>query len=221
MQILSSSFDSLVRNLDNDDFKYLNQEFGNNVLDLVKQKGFYSYQYMNDFEKFKEELPNKEKFWNSVTDKKIGDKEYEHALNVWTSFEMKTMKDYHDLHLKWDVFLLADVFEKFRNNSLKNDGSCPSHYFSAKGVSRDTQLKITLELISDPDKYTFFEKGIRGEISFISNRYNKTNNKYLKFYEPKQKSKDIIYFDANTLYGYAMSKFLPASGFQWTDPKRV
>ena len=199
----------------------MNQEFGNNVLDLVKQKGFYSYQYMNDFEKFKEELPSKEKFWNSVTDKKISDKEYELAPNVWKSFEMKTMKDYHDLYLKWDVFLLADVFEKFRNNSLKSYGSCPSHYLSAKGVSRDTQLKITLELVSDPDKYTLFEKGTRGGTSFISNRYNKSNNKYLKSYGPKQKSKDVIYFDANTLYGYAMSKFLPASGFQWTDPKRV
>ena len=41
---------------------------------------------------------------------------------------MKTMKDYHDLYLKCDILLLADVFEKFRNNSLKNYGLCPRHY---------------------------------------------------------------------------------------------
>ena len=41
---------------------------------------------------------------------------------------MKTIKDYHDLYLKCDVLLLADVFEKFRNNSLNNFGLCPSHY---------------------------------------------------------------------------------------------
>ena len=41
---------------------------------------------------------------------------------------MKTMNDYHDLHLKCHVLLLADVFEKFRNNSFKNYGLCPSHY---------------------------------------------------------------------------------------------
>ena len=55
-QLLSSSLDSLV-NLDNlgkDDFKYLSQEFGNNTLDLVKQKGFYPDECMTDFEKFKE-----------------------------------------------------------------------------------------------------------------------------------------------------------------------
>ena len=55
-QFLSSSLDSLVKNLNKDDFKYLSQEFDNNVLDLVKQKAFYPYEYMSDSEKFKEEL---------------------------------------------------------------------------------------------------------------------------------------------------------------------
>ena len=65
----------------------------------------------------------------------------------------------------------------------------------------------------------FFEKGTRGGVSYISNRYSKANNKYLKFYVPKQESKCIIYLDINNLYGYAMSKFLPTSGFKWIDPK--
>ena len=67
---------------------------------------------------------------------------------------MKTMKDYHDLYLKCDVLLLADVFEKFRNNSLKNYGLCSSHYLSAPGLSRDVMVKMTKikhELIPDPD----------------------------------------------------------------------
>ena len=49
--------------------------------------------------------------------------------------------------------------------------------------------KIELELIPDPDMYIFFEKGTRGRISHISNIYSKTNNKYLKSYDPKQESK--------------------------------
>ena len=52
-QFLSSSLDSLVKDLKNNDFKYLIQEFHKNKLDLVKQKGFYPYEYMTDFEKFK------------------------------------------------------------------------------------------------------------------------------------------------------------------------
>ena len=57
--------------------------------------------------------------------------------------------------------------------------------------------------------YIIFEEGTRGEISYISNRYSKANNKYLNSYNPKQESKHIIYLDSNNLYGYVMSKFLP------------
>ena len=71
--------DSLVKNLDKDDFKYLIQEFYNNILDLVKQKGFYRYEYMSNFDKFKEQLPCKER--NKVG-RKISDKEYEHVLKI-------------------------------------------------------------------------------------------------------------------------------------------
>ena len=66
-QFLSSSLDSLAK----DDSKYLSQELDNNVLDLVEQKGFYPYEYMSDFEKFKEKLPSKEKFYSSLTGKKL------------------------------------------------------------------------------------------------------------------------------------------------------
>ena len=58
-------------------------------------------------------------FYSSLTGNKISNKEYEHALKIWERFEMKTMKDYHDLHLKCDVLLLADIFERFRNEIKK------------------------------------------------------------------------------------------------------
>ena len=80
--------------------------------------------------------------------------------------------------------------------------------------------KNKLELISDPDMYIFFEIGMRSGVSYISNRYSKATNKYLKSYDPKQESEHIIYLDANILYGYAMSKFLTTSGFKWIDLKR-
>ena len=135
---------------------------------------------------------------------------------------MKPMKDHHDLYLKSDVLLLADVFEKFVNNSVEKYRLCLSHYLSAPGLSWNKMLKMTkikLALISDPDIFIFFEKGMRGWISSISNEYSKANNKYLKPYDPKQESKDIICLDANNLYGYAMSKFVPTGGFKWIDPK--
>ena len=59
-------------------------------------------------------------FFSSLTDKNISDKEYEHALTVWNMFEIKLMKDYHDMYLKCDVLLSASDFENIRNNTLKN-----------------------------------------------------------------------------------------------------
>ena len=79
---VSSSLDSLVKNLGKDDCKYLSQEFNSNVRDLARQKGFYPYEYMNDFEKFKGQLTSKEKFYSYLMSKKITDKEYQHALKV-------------------------------------------------------------------------------------------------------------------------------------------
>ena len=119
-QFLSSSLDSLVRNLSKDYIKYLIEEFDTNVLDLAKQNEFYPHEYKSDFEKFKDELSSKEKFYSSLADRKNTDKESEHVLNVWNKFEMKAMKYYHDLYLKFDVLILAGVFEIVRNNSLKN-----------------------------------------------------------------------------------------------------
>ena len=81
---------------------------------------------------------------------------------------METMKDYHDLYLKCDVLVLADVFEKFRNNSLKNYGLCPSHYLSALAFSWDAMLnmtKVKLDIFTDSEMYIFYEK-VR-EVEFL------------------------------------------------------
>ena len=131
---------------------------------------------------------------------------------------MKMMKYYHDFYLKFDILLLVDVFEKFRNKSLKNYGLCPNYYLSAPALSLDAMLnmiKVKLELISDP------EKDMRGGVSYIFNRYSKVNNKYLKSYDPKQESKHIIYLYTNNLYGFEMSTFFPTIGFKQIDPKEL
>ena len=81
--------------------------------------------------------------------------------------------------------------------------------------------KIELEIIPEPYIYWFFEKGTRGGISYFSNRYGKANNKFLKSYDPKQESKQVICLDPNNLYNFAMPKFVPASEFKWKDPKEL
>ena len=61
--------------LNKDDLKYSIQEFDNSVLDLVNQKRLYPYEYMTDFENFKEKLLRKENFHSSLTNRKINGKE--------------------------------------------------------------------------------------------------------------------------------------------------
>ena len=140
---MNSGLDKLVKNLLDKDFKYLLERFGSENLELLKQKGAYSYEYMNSFERFNEEkLPAKKYFYSSIKDGKIGDdgkisdgdidvNDYLTCKKTWDKFEIKNMGDYHDHYLKKDISLLADVFEKFINTSLKYYGLDPCHYFSS------------------------------------------------------------------------------------------
>ena len=121
----------------------------------------------------------------------------------------------HDDHyFKKDVLLLADVFEKFIATSLKFYGLDPCHYFSSPGLGWDAMLKMTgvrFEKIVDIDMYLFIEKGL----SYITKRYAKGNNKYMKDYNPKESSKFITYLDMNNLYRWVMTNYLPYGGFKW------
>ena len=127
------------------------------------------------------------------------------------------MGDDHDHYLKKDV-LLADVFGKFIYTCLKYYELDPFHYFSAPGLSWDTMLKMTgieLEKISDIEKYSLIEKGLRGGISYIAKRHSKANNKYIYDYDPKKPSTFVSYLDMNNLYGWAMSEYLLYGRFKW------
>ena len=107
-------------------------------------------------------------------------------------FTIKKMGEHHDLYLKSDVLLLADVFESFRKTCLQYYKLDPCHYFISPGLSWDAMLKMTnikLELMIDVDMYLFIEKGMRGGVSYIANRYGKANNKYIKKYNEKVPSK--------------------------------
>ena len=123
-----------------------------------------------------------------------------------------------------DVLLLDDIYENFSNVCTNHYVLDPACCYSAPGLARDAALKITklqLELLSDPDMLLMIESGIRGGIATISHRHAKANNEYMGTdFDPAEESKFVSYLDTNNLYGWAMSKQLPTSGFQWmTDDK--
>ena len=185
----------------------------------MTRKGVHPYDYVTSIDKLKEtKLPPKEAFYSLLYNEEISDEDYEHAHNVWNTFNCQTLQDYHDLYLKSDVLLLADVFENFRKTCLKYYKLDPCHYYTAPGLPWDACLKLTkqeLQLLTDYDMLMMFEKGIRGGISHISKRYAEANNKYMKNYNKTQPSTYIQYLDANNLSGWAMSQKLPTHGFKW------
>ena len=220
LKFMRSSIEALVNNLPKNGFKNISKYYTPEQVELIKQKGFYPYEYIDREEKFNEPNPPPQKaFFSKLTGKGISNKNYSHVLNVWNTFNMKTFKDYHKLYNETDALLLADVFENFRNLCLKIYGLDPVYYFTAPGLAWDACLKMTninLELLSDLDMLLMFEKGIRGGISMISNRYGEANNKYMsKGFNRNKSKKYLMYLDANNLYGDAMSKKLPTHGFKW------
>ena len=223
-QFMSSSLDKLVSNLPRESLKYTSEMFKDYKLDLMARKGVYPYDYMDSFDKFNCQLPTKEDFYSILNDEHISDEDYNHAKDVWNTFNLKTMGEYHDLYLKSDILLLSDVFENFRKTCMQYYKLDPCHYFTSPGLSWDAMLKMTdikLELMTDIDMFQFIEKGMRGGISYIANRYGKANNKYMKDYNKDKPSKYIMYLDANNLYGWAMSQYLPTGGFKWLKQKEI
>ena len=141
---MNSTLDKLVENLSDKDFKYLSEEFSGEQLRLVNEKSVYPYEYINSFKKFKEtKLPDICKFFSSLKDCGISEKDYERADNVSKVFKIKTFGEYHDLYLKTDVLLLCDVFEKFIKTCLEYYCLDPSHYFNSLGLSWDPMLIMT------------------------------------------------------------------------------
>ena len=214
MLFMKSSLDKLAKNLCSEDFIYLSKVFSGKKLDLVKKKGVYPYEYFNSFKKFKEsELPDIDKCFSSLKDCSISEKEYQRACDVCKVFKIKNLGEYHDLYLKTDVLLLRDVFEKFINACLKDYGLDPCNYISSPSLSWDPMLKMTgiqLEKIDNIDVYLFLEKGMEGGVSYISKRYSKSDE-----------STEIIYWDANNLYGFSMIQDLPYCGFKFLNNKEI
>ena len=219
---MSQSLDRLSSNLDDDALKYTRDCFPNDEqFKLIKRKGVYPYDYMDSFNRFNEKsLPKIDDFYSILNDTNISESDYSHAKEVWSTFKIKDLGEYHDLYLLTDVLLLADVFENFRNICMKDYRLDPAHYYSAPGLSWDALLRMTranLDLISDLDKQLFIEKGMRGGISNITHRHAVANNKYMKCYNPEDESSYLMYLDANNLYGWAMSQSLPTKDFKWIN----
>ena len=151
----------------------------------------YSYEYIDSWERFdKNTIPPKEAFYSELNLENITDKGYEHVKKVWEAFEIKNFGEYHEMYVQCNTFLLADVFENFRNKCIEIYELDPAHFLVSARISMTSMFKKTkleLELLTDIDMLLMVEKGTRGGICQAIHSHAKANNKYMKNY-----NKDVI-----------------------------
>ena len=107
-----------------------------NKFNLLLRKGVYPYEYMDSWKIFNEtELPSKDKFYSTLNLEDISDDDYAHAINVWNTFNISNLGEYHDLYVKLDTALLADVFENFRDKQIEIDKLDYAYFLTTPGLS--------------------------------------------------------------------------------------
>ena len=192
-----------------------------NKFKLLLRKGVYPYEHTDSWKRFNEtELPSKDKFYSILNLEDISDDDYAPAINVWNTFSINKLGEYHDLYVKLDTALLGDMFENFRDKHIETDKLDPAFFLTTPGLSWWACLKKTdvrLELLTDENMFLTFEEGIRGGICDKVHSYAEANNKYMKNYDQNKESSFLIYVDAYNLYGWTMTKNLQVDSFRWVD----
>ena len=143
-KIMSSSLDSLTRNLVGSATKLFGfKNYSELQYELLTRKGVYPYECMTSWDRFEQSLPPIEASYNKLNMSKISGNDYQHVQRVWKEFGIRNLGDYHDLYLRTDVVLLANVFEAFRDTCLKHYSLDPAHFYMAPGLAWKACLKKT------------------------------------------------------------------------------
>ena len=225
MAFMDGSLEKLVETLmkSNHQFNLLKQVISTErKRNLLLRKGVYPYEFITSIKKLlkQTDLPPRKEFYSHLTGQTVSQKDYEHARTVWKEFDCRDMTDYTRLYVLSDTVLLAEVIQRFRKSIFDSYNLDPVHYISLPGLAKDIMLKgsgCRLDLIKDIDMIYFFKNNIRGGLSYISTRHadidemeRKTGLKYT-----------ILYVDANSLYGCAMSHKLPSGDYTWMTQEQI
>ena len=179
-------------------------------MEIKNGKGIFPYSFLDSEEKLMStHLPPQTAFFDDLTQTPLSNDDYALSQRAWTEFGCHNFGNYTANYLRLDVHQLADVFEAFRAMALEQDGLDPVNYVSLPGLSWDSAFKMTgthVELLKDSHMYEFFESGIRGGMTFVNrHRVERTANT------------ELLYVDANNLYGQALSMKLPQKDFKWVE----
>ena len=227
---LLSSLDKLVDTLKKDKHKFpithqelRRQKVPEDAIKLLIGKGAFPYLWHDHPDKMScTTFPA----WSVWKAEKRKHAEYKRGKAVWKAANCKTWQDYHDLYLTTDVLLLADVFEVFRNNTMKHFQLDPSWYLTTPSLAwdavllhcRDTDQPI-IENFKEgqEDMLLFTEMMKRGGLCVLNRKHAKANHPGIKGYDPSKPHEWILHIDANNLYAVALTSSLPYGGYKWGD----
>lgn len=145
-RFMAHSLEDLASYLEEIQFIETRRAFHNDEeFKLVTRKGVFPYEFIDSYEKLQstKELPSQHDFYSALTETAIDQEQYEHAREVWRTFNCSTLADYSDLYLKTDVLLLVDVFEAFRTVCMEIYGLEACSFITIPGLSWQAMLKYT------------------------------------------------------------------------------
>ena len=233
---MASSLETLVSNILKNKLvlttDILHSKYPNVSDDVIYGKGVFPYDFMNNVTSLDcTQLPSKNHFNNTLRNNKpISDSAYARASTAWREFNCVTFKDYMEAYLTMDVLQLADVFESFRSTIYYEHDLDSVNYVTLPSLawSLATKMNPSFHLLTDPEKYQFFEDKKRGGMSFINEHVVSASptqplfdNQAIKRFKCENADEWIACHDANNLYGEAMCALLPCSHFSWVEPDEL
>ena len=169
------------------------EDYSEAQYELLERKGVYTNEYMSSCDRVIEtQIPPKKAFYSNLNMSNISDDDYQNVQKVWSTF-IHNLGECHDLYLKTDVILLANVFETFRDTCLEHYKLDPAHFYTSSGLAWKACLKKTGVKL-DPNMLLMFKHRFRGGITQAVDQYAKANNKCMgEKFTPKEESSYLQY----------------------------
>jgi len=222
-QFLSASLDRLASSLDRQAMQHvqgLRHVYYELDEDVLYHKGVFPYSYLDCEEKMDErQLPAIEEFFDTLSNsQRTTPADYARAQKAWRQFNCRTLGDYLMRYLQVDCLLLADVFENYRVNSIREYALDPANFITLPQYTFAAAFKQSqCDLLTDVEMYEHFEDGIRGGMCFVNKHLLQAQNLAITPTLSTHPSTHtyISYWDANNLYGNALRQLLPCAEFVW------
>ena len=163
-------------------------------------------------------MPDRKDFFNDLTKQDITDDDWTFINHLWETFQLKNLRELHNLYMETDVILLADVMEEFRIMSMTKYRLDPVHFNTCPGLSWSACMRLTgqeLEIPTDPKMHLFFDRGLTGGPSLVAEPHAQANNEAFAHFDKDVVRSYIVNLDCTNQYGGAMMEYLPTGGFKW------